>query len=77
MSVTFQVFEPYGRFWFPSIVKLIISEQIPGDRLSYFIVDAIVVMLSWSSTCIPEVNSFSDNVAVFVSSCYVVLQLLC
>ncbi|XP_065059919.1 DNA-dependent protein kinase catalytic subunit-like isoform X2 [Rhopilema esculentum] len=49
-----KVFEPYGKFWFPVIVKFLISGEIKGACLNYFVIDIVVVMLSWSSTCIPE-----------------------
>ena len=50
-----KVFEPFGKFWFSTVVQFLISGKIKGAALNYFVIDAIVVMLSWSETCIPEV----------------------
>lgn len=58
-----KVFEPYGAFWFSPLVQLILSQKIPGSPLNYFVVDIIIVMLSWSSTVIPEDTVSGKNLA--------------
>eukprot|EP00794_Sanderia_malayensis_P010266 gene10266-11321_t len=58
-----KIFEPFGKFWFSTIIQFIISGNIKGSVLNYFVIDAIVAMLSWSSTSIPEDSVVGRNMA--------------
>ncbi|XP_066926586.1 DNA-dependent protein kinase catalytic subunit-like [Clytia hemisphaerica] len=56
-----KIFEPYGTYWYPSLVDLILSSHIPGPPINYFTIDLVVVMLSWSKTNIPPDTVVSRN----------------
>ena len=63
LFISSQIFEPYGCHWFPCITDLILSGEIKGTPLNYYVVDLVVVMLSWSKTCIPEDTVVARNMA--------------
>ena len=48
------LFQPFGKFWIPSLVEMVVRSEIPGEPLNYFVNDIIVVVLSWSEVVIPE-----------------------
>ncbi|KAL9956083.1 hypothetical protein ACROYT_G037506 [Oculina patagonica] len=55
-----KVFEPYAKFWLSPLMELILqmkeNEQPGMEGISYFTVDLVVTMLSWSTTAVPEDN---------------------
>ena len=42
-----QVFRPYAKLWLAPLAKLILSGDVGGLGLNYFVVDLLVTMLSW------------------------------
>ena len=54
--LSFQIFQPYAKYWLPGLVQLIVGGAHGGEGLHYFVVDLLVTILSWSTTTILEVR---------------------
>ena len=53
---SYQIFQPYAKYWLPGLVQLIVGGAHGGEGLHYFVVDLLVTILSWSTTAILEVR---------------------
>ncbi|XP_074649158.1 DNA-dependent protein kinase catalytic subunit-like [Tubulanus polymorphus] len=49
-----QVFRPYAKYWLGPLVQFIVCGDNGGEGIHYFIVDLVVMMLSWVTVAIPE-----------------------
>ena len=53
---SYQIFQPYAKYWLPGLVQLIVGGAHGGEGLHYFVVDLLVTILSWSTTAVLEVR---------------------
>ncbi|EDV28309.1 uncharacterized protein TRIADDRAFT_20924, partial [Trichoplax adhaerens] len=48
-----KIFRPYAKFWLVPLIQLIIEGK-ESDGIHYFIVDLMIVLLSWADVAIPK-----------------------
>ncbi|XP_067118451.1 DNA-dependent protein kinase catalytic subunit-like [Centruroides vittatus] len=57
-----EIFKPYAAFLLQPLINLILNATF-GREINYFILDLMVVLLSWSSIAIPEDSSIGRHAA--------------